>query len=154
MAKFNTQLNPPPITVRYKGEEFQLLHKYLTAIERATAVEAIGRGISLAFEIMWESVLSWTGVENDDGTPMAMKRLDGEGKPLRNDLPTIMGQIPWIEQLRVLLVQYAMNGVKLPKARQLLADFVADASELDAIEKELDSFFSTASGGPPKASIA
>ncbi len=154
MAKFNLSIKSPPLTVRSESGEFQLLHKYLNGLERAAAVEALARGISIAQEIMWEHVIGWEGVETEDGAPMMFQRLGDDGHRVHSNLPAVMGRIPWAEQLRVLLIQYAMNGVRLAKFRALIADFVTDPADLDMLEKELDGFFSKASGALSKAPAA
>lgn len=154
MAKFSLSTQAPLITVRSDTGEFKLIHKYLNGLERSAAVEALARGISLAQELMWEHVVGWEGVFNDDDTPMIFQRNDDSNTRVQWFLPAVMGRIPWAEQLRVLLIQFAMNGVRLARFRSLIADFVTDPADLDMLEKELESFFSKASAGPSKTSVA
>lgn len=145
--KFNLGIMPPPIVVRVGEESFELLHRYLNATERASAVEALGRGLGQAMELMGQYVLGWRDVQNDDGTPMPFEA-GGQGGKIVKNLDAVMGRLPWIVQLKSLMIQYAMNGVQFQRLREPFAGFVRDTAELDAIEKEIEPFFASRSASP------
>jgi hypothetical protein len=145
--RFNLGISPPAIKVTVGSESFQLQHRYLTDIQRAEAVQAVERSISLATELLGDAVTGWAGVEDEDGTPMLFSYEDAQGIK-RTNLHKVMGRVPWKVQLRTMLVQFVMNGVAFSRFREILATCVDDPKELDAFEEEMKPFLLRARGLP------
>lgn len=140
--RFNLDVNPPPIKVQCGQDSFLLHHRYMTSSERAEAVEALGRGFDAASEVLQRYIFGWSGVESEDGTPLPFEAMSVEGT-VRN-LPRVMGRVPWEKQLLASLTQYAMNGVRFARLRDLLSGYVQDKVELESMAAEVEGFLAEA----------
>lgn len=147
--KFNLQAVPPPILVRVGGEEFKLHHRFLTAVERAAAIDSFSRGLSSATAEWWSYLLTWEGVTDEQGAPIAIAFIKPDGTEDRSNLDKVMGRVPFIEQVKTLLIQVAMNGVHIRKLHAVIADLVNDDAEADRLIGEIDPFFAKSASEPP-----
>ena len=130
-----------PIEVQVGDQEFELLHRLWTASERAEAVEILSRSLADAVRYAWEFVIGWRGVQDSRGVdlPFGDRKRD-DGRTVKA-VDIVMGQIPWVIQVKTLLVQYALNGVKLPRLRALALDFTEGEAEAKQLQEELEPFF-------------
>lgn len=151
--RFDFNAAPPPITVNTPEGPVTLLHSYLTATERARAVEALSRGVSLATEYLWEKIGEWTGVTKMDGQPISMIEVRENGEKVSR-LDAFMGRLPFVEHLRVVAIQLALNGVRLPNYRDVFAEAVQDKAELATLVEEMERFFSSPGGRPTDSSAS
>ena len=129
-----------PIRVQVGDQEFELLHRLWTASERAEAVEILSRSLSEAVRNSWEYVLGWRGVQDSEGRELPFgDRKFFDGRTVKA-IDLIMGQVPWVTQVKTLLVQYALNGVRLPRLRSLALDFTENEAEAKRLVEELEPF--------------
>lgn len=150
--KFDLQTKPPPIVVRVGAEELSLHHRFLTAVERAAAIDSLNRGLAPAMVEWWSYILSWAGVTDLEGAPIAMIHIRPDGSEDRKNFDLVIGRLPFIEQLKVFLVQIAMNGVQIRRLHSVIADLVDDKDEVERLMKEIDPFLK--SGKEPPGSVS
>ena len=144
--KFNFGKLPPAILVTVGAESFTLQHQYLTGFERAQVIESLS-SLSMLAQLLGDKIINWVNVCGEDGTALAFEHLDAQGRKIRN-LDQLWSHVPWLAQLRVLLVQMSMNGVRLERGRErgLIENFAGGGEIVAELQKELDGFFGSASG--------
>lgn len=153
--KFDIKNNKAPdIVVKFNGEEFKLVHRYLTGIERAAAVDSFNNGLGAAMVEWWSYMLAWSGVEDMEGVPLHMVFVHPDGKEDRSNFDKVIGRLPFIEQIRILLIQVAMNGIHLRKLKTIIRELVSDETEAERLIGEIDPFFlnkAAATSGEPSS---
>lgn len=134
---------PQPLDVRLgDGQGFRVFHDYLDAGERAAALEALENptlGLAIAMAMLWRKITAWEGVKDMAGNPIALKRIDAEGKETSN-FPAVMGRARWVDQLRLMVSQLALNGVTLARTRRAFESYVSDDGELESIMQGFEVF--------------
>ncbi|MBI5764939.1 MAG: hypothetical protein HZA51_15590 [Planctomycetes bacterium] len=139
--KFDLKAKAPPIVVKVGDEEFKLFHRWLTAIERAAAIDCFNRGLGAAMAEWWSYILAWDGVYDMDGAPILIEFQKPDGQTDRSNFDRVIGRLPFIEQVRILLIQVAMNGIHLRNLRGLVQDLVTDEKEVEKLLGDIDPFF-------------
>jgi hypothetical protein len=135
---------PVPLTVRLGDGGFTIFHDYLDASERAGVMEALDSpmlGVAAAMNMLWKKFTAWEGVKDKSGNPVAMKSVSHDGKETLH-IAAVLGRVSWVEQLRLMAAQLALNGVALANFRKAIMNYARDESELATVLKDYEDFLS------------
>jgi hypothetical protein len=102
----------------------------------------------------WSYIVAWEGVFDEHDAPIAIMHVKPDGSEDRRNFDQVIGRLPFIEQVRMFLVQVALNGIQLKRVRGIVSELVNDEQEAERLLKELDPFFSPGVPPPGDTSVA
>lgn len=152
--KFRMNDKPPAIELKVNqgGESIAIEHRYLTATERMSALELMSSGgMSAGMAYLWQFIEGWTGVEDENGSPIAFPvRTPEMGSQIHPTVDAILGRLPVSRQLELLVCQLAANGVNFKRFEGVLAELVDETTTAE-VGRSADPLSSPSSPAPMKS---
>jgi hypothetical protein len=100
-VKVNLFKNPEPIPIGEGDEAFKLIIRAPTDRDRMRCFDAAGLGMTELQETVTGLVIAWSGVTDEDGSPIPFERTDRDGRTVKN-LAAFLAQVPLRTQFEVL----------------------------------------------------
>lgn len=126
--RFKQQMRAPDIEIEPlgDGQTIAIVHTFMTAFQRATAVELLARGIAASMAYFYEFVIGWEGVEDESGAPLPLKRKENNEEV--NVLDRIIGQLPFATQVEIWYQWLTINGVDSAALKGAAKEFLDPAA--------------------------
>jgi len=135
--RFKTKSQAPDIEIEpYEdGQKIVLMHRYMTGYERLTAMELGNQSLAGVMAYFYDFVIGWNGVEDQDGAPLPLKRVEN-GESV-NMLDFIIGQLPLSCQGEIWFQWLLINGVANAQLNEAAKNFI-EPSKFKRLEQLAD----------------
>lgn len=158
--QFDKNIKPDPIPVEWEDGSFKLLHRWMNASARIKVQEAVaagiasaavgqiadaenmGLGFATAQRVLGDHIIGWEGVTDESGNLMPFHEKDRNTDVKKSNLDLVMGRVPFEVQLKVMMIQLAMNGIRISgQYIEIIGRLLHDYGFAEKMGEEIKGFF-------------